>query len=542
MKLRKKLLAILLTCAMTASMTACSGNGATTSTTSSTGSTNSAASTGGDASGTATPAAIDTSEFQNIVWYHLGNIPTNGHLEKVTEKWNAILKDKVNASLELKFIEWTDYMTKYNLLLASGEEFDMINTASDWLDMWPNAQRGAFMDITELLPTYAPKTWSEVPTADWEQCKYNGKIITIPEDQYSQWINHGFLYRGDWAKEAGFTDMKIKSWEDMEKYFQYIKDNKPDVIPYDCNGGIWNETSQYWMMSHTDNITVDGVPGYIFYSKDYDHITEVTSPFMDKDLMTQFAGMMKRWGDNGFWRTDVLNYTSGDEAMTLEAGTNGAQQKHTQEYSTKRVKLDTKQPGSELQFFDFTSQGGKNLTKMSITHGAQSVAATSKHPERSLMVYDLIRNEEELYRLMNWGIEGVQWLDNGDGTRVQPEGYDNTLMDVGANFWGGRMDKFENALPSATIWSEIQTVYSELNSYAKDYPYAGFVFDKVPVESELAALSDVMTSNLPAITFGKTDDYNKAIEKFMTEMNNAGYEKVRAEVQKQLEAWAAAKK
>ncbi len=37
----------------------------------------------------------------------------------------------------------------------------------------------------------------------WDLCKYNGSIYLIPEDNYAQWTNHGFIYRLDWAKEAG---------------------------------------------------------------------------------------------------------------------------------------------------------------------------------------------------------------------------------------------------------------------------------------------------------------------------------------------------
>ena len=57
-------------------------------------------------------AKIDTSEFVEIVWYHLGDPPTNGQLELAAEEWNKILKEKVNASLTIKFIEWADYLTK----------------------------------------------------------------------------------------------------------------------------------------------------------------------------------------------------------------------------------------------------------------------------------------------------------------------------------------------------------------------------------------------------------------------------------------------
>ena len=40
------------------------------------------------------------------------------------------------------------------------------------------------------------------------------------------------MYRGDWAKEAGLEN-GVHSWEDLGVYFQWIKDNKEGVYPWD---------------------------------------------------------------------------------------------------------------------------------------------------------------------------------------------------------------------------------------------------------------------------------------------------------------------
>ena len=103
------------------------------------GSTGTTGTSSGDAKG------IDTSKFVTISHLSLGNKPTNGQYEAVKAEWDKYLKDKLNCALEVQYIGWTDYMTQYNLLLATGEGLDMINSASDWLEMWPNAQRGAFL-------------------------------------------------------------------------------------------------------------------------------------------------------------------------------------------------------------------------------------------------------------------------------------------------------------------------------------------------------------------------------------------------------------
>lgn len=144
--------------------------------------------------------AIDTSEHVTVTYLVTGDIPTN-RTDEVLAKINEILNEKVNATLEIRWIEWTNWTTNYNLALATQDgSVDLVCTATDWLDAWPNTQRGAFLPLSEeMLQTYAPQTWAQVPAEHWELCKYNGEIYMIPEDNYTQWTNHGFMYRGDWG-------------------------------------------------------------------------------------------------------------------------------------------------------------------------------------------------------------------------------------------------------------------------------------------------------------------------------------------------------
>lgn len=476
---------------------------------------------------------IDTSKFVNINYVVLGNKPTNGQLEKVQEKWNEYLKEKVNASLEFKWVEWTDWYTKYNLLLASGEALDLITTASDWLDLWPNAQKGAFKDLDALLPKYAPNTYAAVSKANWEQCKYNGKIVTIPEDTYTQWVNHGFIYRGDWAKEFGITS-PIKDWETFGKYLQGIKDKKPGVIPWSFAGGSYSSASG-WFQSKTQEINIDAVPTAVgtslYYGKSADDPYTVVSPYME-DTFLEYAKTMKKWGDAGYWRQDSLNY-KGDGWAEMKAGQTGVRQHHTQTYVNEYTNFEKLQPGADLQFFPFSAESN-NLVEMTITHGATSVGAHSKNPERALMVYDLIRTDEKMYRYINYGIEGVQYVVK-DGKLDRPASYDLTKDQFYTDFWGGRNDKLE--LPNVNIYPKYKEVYAGYDKIKKPYPYGRFAFNKQPVEAEIAALTEVSSKYLPSISLGKFDDPTKAVEEFRSKLKAAGFDKVKAEVQKQMDEY-----
>ncbi len=522
----KKILFMALSLILVVALAACSGgkgNGESKGNAESSGgqSPSSVASTG--------DGGVDTSKFVKVSYLVLGDKPTNGQFEKVLEKVNQLMREKINAELEWKWIEWADWQTKYNLTLASGEAIDLITIATDWLDTWNNAQRGAFMNIDDLLPTYAPRTWESIPPEDWAESKFNGKIVLIPENDYTQWVNHGIYYRGDWAKEAGINE-PIKDFETLGKYFQYVKDNKEGVVPWDTqSGGIGPYIG--FAQSYTDMLELPIGTGYmpVFHAKSFDEKYTATSPIFD-DVFLNMAKMMKDWADKGYWREDVLNY-KGDTRSLLRAGLTGADQHHTQTYASLRVNMDKDQPGSELLMFPFSRTRG-NLPELSITHGGTSVGAHSKNPERALMAYDLIRNDKEIYQLINFGMEGVQY-ELKDGKRVLPDGYDEARDAYYSDFWGGRVDRFE--IPSDTVWDGISTLYEEYDGYKEPYPYGRFIFDKTKIDAELTAISQVTGELGPAILWGKAGDPAKAVEEFRAKLKAAGYDKALEEIQRQLD-------
>lgn len=79
-------------------------------------------------------AEIDTAEHVKIVYLVTGDKPTN-RTDEVLARINELLTKKINAELEFRWIEWTDWQTQYNLALATQSgDIDLIGTATDWLD------------------------------------------------------------------------------------------------------------------------------------------------------------------------------------------------------------------------------------------------------------------------------------------------------------------------------------------------------------------------------------------------------------------------
>ncbi len=478
-----------------------------------------------------------TTDFVNVTHYWTGDIPVNGQFEIVQAKWNEYLKEKLNANMTVKWIEWADWYTKYNLLLASGEPIDLVATSSTWLDLWPNAQRDAFMPLDKLLPTYAPTAWKEIPARDWEQAKYNGKIVGIPENDYTQYVNHGMFYRGDWAKEFGIME-HISEFETFGKYLQGIKDKKPGVIPWDAAGSgssVGVELWGGWMLTQTDAVdprTYIGNNLAVLWAKNYDQKYTLYSPIFD-DTFLNFAKLTKMWGDAGYWRMDVLNY-QGNTRDLMKAGKTGADEHHTQTYINDiKPNMDERQPGSDAQFFAWSDTRG-NLVGEPITHGATSIGAHSKNPERALMIYDMFRSDKYFYQLVQYGIEGKHYVIK-DGRRFDPPDFVRAQQEWVSNFWGGRVDKFE--IPNSRVYSGYKELWASFDKIVKPYPYGRFVFDKTPIEAELAALSDVANKYFPAICWGKAGNPVEAVTKFREQLTAAGFDKFQAEVQRQMDAF-----
>ena len=487
---------------------------------------------------------VDTSKHEVINMLVLGDKPSNGRCEAMLEKLNAVLKEKVNAELKLTYVEWADWQTQYNVQLLSGDKsLDIITTATDWLYAWENTQKGAFMPLSEdLLKAYAPKTYEQVSSMDdWKYCKYQDQIYFIPEDHYTQYTNHGLFYRGDWAKESGIENGDIKEFEQIGTYFQWIKDHKEGVIPWDI-GGKNNPGGLLggYLNSKTDNIVIPSVNvgNYEFWmgvSKD-DPFT-VTSPYMESDTIYDAAELMKKWNDAGFWREDVLNY-DGDCREAMYAGTSGADEHHSQTYYTKiRPSMDRKQPGSDAKMYWWGTENN-NVSKPLKTHGAAAISANSQHPERALMVYDLLRNDETCYRLINYGIEGVDYTITSDGKLDHPEGWDKSKDSLDSNYWCGRNDDLE--LQDVQWWDGTKGMIDMYNTFAYDNPYTGLVVDKNSVEAEMSAMASVLSEYIPQLAYGKYPDPKKAVDEMREKLKEAGYDKVKESIQQNMDTYKAA--
>ena len=81
--------------------------------------------------------------------YLIGDKPAD--FDEVYAKVNGKMKEEINATLDVSFIPWSDMTTKYQLLFQSGEDFDLIFTASGWGYYSQVATKNGFLELTDDL-------------------------------------------------------------------------------------------------------------------------------------------------------------------------------------------------------------------------------------------------------------------------------------------------------------------------------------------------------------------------------------------------------
>jgi putative aldouronate transport system substrate-binding protein len=143
-----------------------------------------------------------------------------------------IVKDYANVDLELEIPNYTDFATKCNLLLASGNLPDIIHS---WIkaDMVKAADAGAFLD---LKPYYdkSPQMQKVCPPLSFDLTKDDtttGRYWAIPMNAVGMEPGWGVIIRQDIVDKysGGKYPEDVQGYLDLMKK---VKQDVPDAIPY----------------------------------------------------------------------------------------------------------------------------------------------------------------------------------------------------------------------------------------------------------------------------------------------------------------------
>ena len=455
--------------------------------------------------------------------YLIGDKPKD--FDAVYGKVNEIMKEKINATLNVNFLSWGDMTTKYQLLFQSGEDFDMIFTAAGWGYYSQVATKNGFLELTEdMLKQYAPNIYENEPEEAWKQAKINDKIYMVPNDRQELGTNV-FGIRGDLAKKYGFD--KIDSYETLEKYMAAVAEGEKDNgIKVLANGG--GQMLQWpYMIEKYAFSTINGAPtpsiGY-----DVNDTSGNVFAFIDTPEYMEYAKKMKEFADKGYWASDsISSKASRDEDFV--AGKTGLMVWNIGTVANRVVEMNKANASFDAQVVDLSK--GVNRVAQPYINGGVGINANSKNKERALMAIDLLRYDEEINNLTWYGIEETHWAEAAD-MKYEP------LADTG-NFpagnvcpWGWYSTKY--ARTSSTDPAIVQeTINDWTENYIVENPLSAFNFDDSNVKNEMAAVGNVITQYGVPLDLGMVSDVEAGVKEYREKLSEAGFDKILEECKSQ---------
>lgn len=464
-----------------------------------------------------TDGKLDTSKEVKLTMYVIGDRPAGQDL--VDENFNKILKQKLNCTLQVNWIPWADYANKYPLLFSSGEVFDMAYTAS-WLNFSALARKGAFMSLDDLWETYAPKNFAKQSDSAKQEATIDGHFYCVPT-MLATYDAYGPIYRTDILKGTNW-DGKMETFQDVEEYGDLVKKSNPEMQPIDIfsSGSEWDDT---WMRSLGYRSTTGTTNDFLFL--DPTQSSPKLTTYYETDKTTDFLDMMARWNEKGFFSKSALSDT---DSTKTQNGKAAMRTYNIDNYAN----FATIHPEWGFKYSNFV----KNVAHLPFTQDAMVISNTSKNPERALALWDLITSDQEVFDAFYYGVLNTTYKldDKGDYSITDPNNY------AVSDMWASRTTEFNrNIAGTPDDYNTMKTEFeSQIKENGNSEKYAAFTIDTSSIETEYAACQSVQQQYWWPLELGYTDA-TKGLAEYKQKMEAAGIEKVRTEIQKQLDEYIA---
>ena len=549
---KKRLLAIVMSlCLTAAALAGCGGSGggsqestqenaAAETTAESAAGTEAAQSTGasldslpaavGEGTITATPemySNIDLSEPYTVNMYLIGDTPNDW--DRVLELANEYL-EPFNTSLNVTIMSWSDYQTMYSLVLAGGEQVDLIFTAP-WCYMYTEAAKGSFYELTdEFIANNMPLTNKYQAAESWDETTISGKTIAVPSNVASP-MGKIVAIRQDLADKYGISE--LTTWEDYMNFCQTIAEQETPqsgiyAMPASGNNSeLWDVYRQQYdtfaAVSSGNVVMYYQYDGEIPAKEDIKLVCEL-------DYFRDFAHDMKTLADAGAWsRSALTNTVTDDDAFGNLQGASIAWNTSVFTYMEQAEKTE----GVQCTAYDITQD--HLVGAEAYSNNDMAITAGSQNPERAAMVLDLMKFDTYLNKLLLLGIEGEHYSINEQNEYTELENSTNYAAFSTSVSWAikngdlteGGVPEREKAITDA--WEE-RVVMN---------PTITFVFDDTNVKSYMSAVDSVLADYIPMLQLGLVDDVDATIDECVQKCYDAGLQNIYDEFNTQYDAWVA---
>lgn len=498
--MKKKLLAMLLAAAMAmTALTGCGNQGA-------------GASSEDKVQKSTSAEQKEKGEVVTLTFATLGTEPACQAqvLEAVNEK---LLADGLNIQVKVKQLD--DYWQKLALDIAAGTEYDLAwahnTTLADLV------AKKVYQPITGALDSTGQELKAKTPEYALRGGSIKGEVYAIPRVIPTTGFNNTFDVRKDLMDK--YSIEKITTLEELETYFQAVKDNENGMFPY--SGSNFAPLMPVFANYHF--MLGDGASA--LYVDPADPELTVKS-FWESDEFVEMCEKRKEWADKGWLISDTSTIENPDNGY--EYGKVGAVDSNVMRVSERVANMAKTCPDAEPytvylepdQRWIFNA--GDNML---------AVPSTSKHAEEAVALIQWFKCNQENYDLWSYGVEGTNYVKDGEAIDVSSIAADKVYSPM---VW--MWNDIDMARFPANFSDDSVQRLKDWDSQSKESPLLGFTIDQSGIKAEASQIAAIITEYATNLGEGALDIHSVRDE-IISKLKAAGIDKVVEEVQKQVDAF-----
>lgn len=469
----------------------------------------------GSVSGCGKQQKEDENGVVTLKWY-LPGVMDGADCQEVLEYANQKLEEKYNMRVDFSFIDGGNFTEKLNAINAAGQEYDLVFTSNWANDFHKNVTNGCLLDISELLPQYAPTLYKNTDENVWKALTFDGKIYSVPNWQ-EQAKGCGLIIDKSKLDKAGMTIDDLNTMDDLTTYVKKVHAVEPNT----------NHIGVDWeFMAYKYGIQGIGVGSVaVDYTKEGKPVLFNT---YDSEGYEDYVKLVDSWEKEGL----IRNY--------IDTEANASKK----EVRTNLFQIAGYAPENDVAMS--ISRGYDCVTKLFSDKAVMStsgiyaaltgVSATTKHAEEAVKMLEIINTDKEIFNTLLWGIEGKHYtkIDNDHIKLTEGSAYNNI-----ADFYlGSAANSYVMEGQSADVWDKIK----KYNDDAVVSPILGCNFVTDNIQSELSNCQTIISKETTELNRGLCDDVDAALKNFREQLKAAGIDRVVAELQSQVDEWWEANK
>lgn len=447
--------------------------------------------------------------------------------EKVQNAINVITKERYGIEVELQISDSSSYKQNMTLALSGGEQIDIMSTIL--CNYNAMVQQGYLLDLEEndLLGTSGTGIIEAVGAEYVDACRINGKLYGLPNNRdmaqgrgcaaiATEYLD-GIGYTVDSSKEI----IKI-SIEELNDIYAKIHEKYPDLEVY---RPLTLSMSQF---SDVDLLGGNAFGVLLNYGKELKVENLFTS-----DYYKNYCARIYDYNQKGYIGkdsvTDTTAVTELVKAGTLISYTTGGKPGIKQQ--------ETNMCGRPMTIFQTMDD---YVSSAAVASFPWAITINTVNAQASMQLLNAFYTDEDLANLICWGVEGEHYKVQDNGLITYADGVDATNSGWNHSVGWSLPNQFITKIwdgNDPALWTNIKN----FNENAQKSIASGFTFDTTNVATEITSVQNVYDEFQKSIEYGFVDPAT-GIDEMNTKMAKAGLDKIIAEKQLQLDAWAAANK